>query len=116
MSDEKMGVEVTEDEDETRYRVEVVNGAESPPSATGPSLNGAVAHMLQMAFREGVKFGKSQANDEACSPMIGPFFSEDDVSVLAGSPAREGTMPWTEYDYEPLEDSGLNADINGDPE
>jgi len=69
-----------------RFKVEVGNSENSVDnwSATSMSLTGAIASMLQSAFKEGVKLGQAKERDEDYTSGIGPFFSREVIQVQAG--------------------------------
>lgn len=73
------------DNEYNRFKVEVGN-SENPvdnSSGTSMSLTGAIALMLENAFKKGVRLGQAKERDEEYTPDIGPFFSRDDVQVKA---------------------------------
>lgn len=90
--------------DYNRFKVQVGDSEDSVDnqSATSMSLTGAIALMLQTAFKEGVKVGEAKAKGEDYTSGIGPFFSRDVVKVKA---ARVGEdQDWySDRDFSDLE-------------
>lgn len=69
-----------------RFKVEVGNSENSADNSSGTSmsLTGAIALMLESAFKEGMRLGQAKERDEEYTPSIGPFFSRDVVQTKAG--------------------------------
>jgi len=88
-----------------RFKVEVGDSENSVDnwSATSMSLTGAIASMLQSAFKEGVKVGEAKAKDENYTSGIGPFFSRDVVQIKAAHVGEDQDW-YSDREFVDLED------------